>query len=197
MAATPPDRQDTWPRRLGPTALTLHAAFWDDLVGAEARPGAPTLSTGLMHEPRVDEPLLRNTSLPLTGAQRQAFDRDRWPVEGLPLTAKQRVGAARQFVLAPASRQRRPELALVAGAIWMYRAATQPVLPTGCWDRAPKPTSGRLRRLLATVHGADLEGLPEPLRTQQSHTAHVPKGVLGHRRQPRGRAVRDDTPLAA
>ena len=197
IAATPPDRQETWQLRLGPTALTLHAAFWDDLVCADARPGAPTFSTVLIHDPRFDEPLLLNTSLPLTGAQLQAFSRDRWPVEGLPLTAKQMVGAARQFVFAPASRQRLPELALVAGAILMYSAATQPVLPTGFWDRAPKPTSGRLRRLLATVHCADLEGLPEQLRKKQSPTAHLPKGVLGHRRQQRGRAVRYDTPLAA
>ena len=196
-AATPPDRQETWQLRLGPTALTLHAACWDDWVRADARPGAPTFSTVLIHDPRVDEPLLLNTSLPWTGAPRQAFYRDRWPVEGLPLTAKQMVGAARQFVFAPASRQRLPELALVAGAILMYRAATQPVLPTGFWDRAPKPTSGRLRRLLATGHGADLEGLPEPLRNKQSPTAHLPKGVLGHRRQQRGRAVRYDMPLAA
>lgn len=197
IAATPPDRQETWQLRLGPTALTLHAAFWDDVVCADVRPGAPTFSTVLIHDPRFDEPLLLNTSLPLTGAQLQAFYRDRWPVEGLPLTAKQMVGAARQFVFAPASRQRLPELALVAGAILMYSAATQPVLPTGFWDRAPKPTSGRLRRLLATVHCADLEGLPEPLRKKQSPTAHLPKGVLGHRRQQRGRAVRYDTPLAA
>ncbi len=32
MAATPPDRHETWQLRIGPTALSLHAAFWDDLV---------------------------------------------------------------------------------------------------------------------------------------------------------------------
>ena len=194
IAATPPDRQETWQLRLGPTALTLHAAFWHDLVCADARPGAPTFSTVLRPDPRVDEPLLLNPSLPMTGAQLQACYRDRWPVAGLPLTAKQMVGAAHQFVFVPASRQRLPELALVAGAILMYRAAPQPALPTGFWDRAPKPPSGRRRRLLATVHCADLEGLPEPLRKQQSPTAHLPNGGLGHRRQQRGRAVRYDTP---
>jgi hypothetical protein len=197
IAATPPDRQEAWQLRLGPTSLSLHAAFWDDLVGADARPGAPTFSTVLIHDPRFDEPLLLHTSLPLTGAHVQAFSRDRWPVEGLPLTAKQMVGAARQCVFAPASRQRLPALALVAGAILMYVAATQPALPTGCWDRAPKPTSGRLRRLLAAVDCADFEGLPEPLRKKPSPTAHLPKGVLGHRRQQKGRAVRYDMPLAA
>jgi len=197
IAATPPDRHETWQLHLGPTSLSLRAACWDNLVGAEARPGAPTFSTVLIHDPRFDEPLLLNTGLPLTGAQLQAFYRDRWPVEGLPLTAKQMLGAARQFVFAPESRQRLPELALVAGAILMYSAATQPALPTGFWDRAPKPTSGRLRRILAAVDCADFEGLPEQLRKKPSPTAHLPKGVLGHRRQRQGRAVRYDMPLAA
>jgi hypothetical protein len=197
IAATPPDRHETWQLRLGPTALSLHTAFWDDLVCADAQPGAPTFSTVLIHDPRFDEPLLLNTSLPLTGAHLQAFYRDRWPVEGLPLTAKQMVGAARQFVFAPESRQRLPELALVAGAILMYNAATQPALPTGFWDRAPQPTSGRLRRLLAAVDCADFEELPAQLRKKPSPTAHLPKGVLGHRRQWKGSAVRYDMPLAA
>ena len=151
----------------------------------------------LLHAPRFDEPLLVNTVLPLTGAQLQAFYRDRWPVEGLPLTAKQMLGAARQFVFAPESRQRLPELALVAGAILRYVAAPQPALPTGFWDRVPRPPSGRLRWLLGAVHCADFEGLPEQLRTKPSPTAHLPKGIMGHRRQRQGRAVRYDMPLAA
>ena len=197
IAATPPDRHETWQLGIGPTSLTLHAAFWDDLLCADAQPGAPTFRTALIHDPRFDEPLLLNTSLPLTGAHLQAFYRDRWPVEGLPLTAKQMLRAARQFVFAPESRQRLPELALVGGAILMYVAATQPALPTGFWDRAPKPTSGRLRRLLATVDCADFEGLPQQLRKKSSPTAHLPKGVLGHRRQRQGRGVCYDMPLAA
>ena len=79
----------------------------------------------------------------------------------------------------------------------LYVAATQPAIPTGFWDRTPKPTSGRLRRRLAAVHCADLEGLPEQLRKKQSPTAHLPKGVLGHRRRQQGKAVRYDMPLAA
>ena len=73
IAATPPDHHETWQLHLGPTSLSLHAAFWDNLVGADARPGAPTFSTVLIHDPRFDEPLLLNTVLPLTGAQLQAF----------------------------------------------------------------------------------------------------------------------------
>jgi hypothetical protein len=87
------------------------------LVCVDALPGAPAFSTVLIHDPRFDEPLLLHTSLPLTGADLQAFSHDRWPEEGLPLTAKQRLGAARQCVFAPESRQRLPALALVAEAI--------------------------------------------------------------------------------
>ncbi len=197
IAATPPDRQETWQVGARSAPLRLQAEFWDDLVLANAPPEAPTFSTAVIHDPRFDEPLLLNTALPLTGAQLQAFYLDRWPVEGLPLTAKQMLGAARQFVFAPESRQRLPELALVAGAILMYLAATQPAIPTGFWDRAPKPTSGRLRRVLSQVHCADFVGLPEQLRKKQSPTAHLPKGVLGHRRQQKAAALSYDMPLAA
>jgi hypothetical protein len=128
--------------------------------------------------------------------------RDRWPVEGLPLWAKQMLGAARQFVFAAESRQRLPEVVLLAGSILAYTAATQPALPTGFWDRAPRPTSGRLRRVLryrsmAQVHFQDLQELPQQLRKKQSPTAHLPKGVCGHRRQKKATPMRYDRPLAA
>ena len=197
IAATPPDRQETWQVGTRQAPLRLRAEFWDGLVLANAPPGAPPCSPAVIHDPRFDEPLLLNTALQLTGGQLQAFYLDRWPVEGLPLTAKQRLGAARQFVFAPESRQRLPELALVAGAILMYIAATQPAIPTGFWDRAPKPTSGRLRRVLTQVHCADFVGLPAQLRKKQSPTAHLPKGVLGHRRQQKAAVLCYDVPLAA
>ena len=79
----------------------------------------------------------------------------------------------------------------------MYVAATQPAISAGFWDRMPKPTSGRLRRLLAAVHCVDLEGAADATPQKQSPTAHLPKGVLGHRRQPQGKVVRYDMPLAA
>jgi len=127
----------------------------------------------------------------------QAIYRDRWPVEGLPLWAKQMLGAARQFVFAPESRQRLPEVALLAGSILAYTAATQPALATGFWDRTPRPTPGRLRRLLAQVHLQDLPALPQQLRKKQSPTARLPTGVCGHRRQKRTMPLLYDQPLAA
>jgi hypothetical protein len=197
MAAPPPDRQETWQVGTRTAPLRLHAACWDGLVLADAQPEAPMCSPAVLHAPRFDEPWRLNPALPRTGAHLQAFYLEPWPVAGLPLTAKQRLGAARQFVLAPESRQRRPALALVAGAIRRDRAAPQPAIPTGCWDRAPKPTAGRLRRVLAQVHGAAFVGLPEQLRTKQSPTAHLPQGVRGHRRHQKAAVWCYDMPLAA
>src|SRR5262245_55649053 len=107
------------------------------------------------------------------------------------------LGAAHQFVFAPESRQRLPALAWVAGALLTSIAATQPAIPTGFWDRAPTPTSGRLRRGLAHVHGADFMELPTQLRNKQSPTAHLPKGIRGHRRQPKAAVLCYAMPLAA
>jgi len=118
-------------------------------------------------------------------------------VEGLPLWAKQRLGAARPCVFAEASRQRLPALSLLAGSLLAYTAATQPALPTGFWDRAPRPTSGRRRRVLAGVHCEDVQELPEHLRKKQSPTTHLPTGVDGHRRQKKATPMLYDRLLAA
>jgi hypothetical protein len=197
LAATPPDRRETWQGGTPEAPSIVCAQFWDNLVLPTAPPGAPIFTTVVIHDPRFAEPLLLNTVLPLSGAQLQAVYRDRWPVEGLPLWAKQMLGAARQFVFAPESRQRLPELALLAGSILAYTAATQPALSTGFWDRAPRPTPGRLRRGLAQVSFADLQELPEHLRKKPSPTAHLPTGVCGHRRQKQATPMRYDRPLAA
>jgi hypothetical protein len=111
--------------------------------------------------------------------------RDRWPVEQVPVAGKQMLGGARQFVFAPESCQRLPELNLLAGTLVTYLAATLPAVPTGFWDRNPKPTPGRLRRLLARVHFPESYPLPEQLRKKDSVSAHLLKGILGHRRTKR------------
>ena len=197
LAATPPDRRETWQGGTPEAPGIVCAPFWDHLVLPEAPRGAPTFTSGVIHAPHGAEPLLLNTPLPLSGAQVQAMYRDRWPVEGLPLWAKQMLGAARQFVFAPESRQRLPEVALLAGSILAYTAATHPALPTGFWDRAPRRTAGRLRRVLAQVHFQDLQKLPQQLRKKQSPTAHLPTGVQGHRRQKQATPMLYDRPLAA
>ncbi|MGE3540643.1 MAG: hypothetical protein AB7N91_24785 [Candidatus Tectimicrobiota bacterium] len=135
LAATPPDRCETWQGGTLEAPSIVSAQFWDTLGRPGASPGTATFTTGVIHDPRFAEPLLLNTPLALSGAQVQAMYPDRWAVEGLPLWAKQMLGAVRQFVFAPTSRQRLPELALLAGSILADTAATQPALPTGFWDR--------------------------------------------------------------
>lgn len=52
------------------------------------------------------------------------------------------VGAHRQFVSALESCQWLPELALLAGAILAFLAASLPAIPTGFWDRhSPRPVA--------------------------------------------------------
>jgi len=183
IAATPPDREESW----DDGEVSLKAQFWDDLVLRDEKPEAASFNVVAIHDPRYKDPLLMATPLKLTAAILREFYRDRWPVEQLPLCAKQIVGAARQFVHAPESCQRLPELALLAGAILTYVAAKLPPIPTGFWDRAPKPTPGRLRRALERQPFSANLPLPARIRQKSSVTDHLPKGILGHRRQ--GKAV--------
>jgi hypothetical protein len=195
IAATPPDRQETFIE----DGRIIQAAYWDKLVGRQEKAGsAQTFNCAVFHDPRYRQPLVISYSVPVSGpALRQLF-RDRWPVEVLPLTAKPILGAGRQFVFAPESCQRLPELALLAGSILTYVAAThdEPI-PTGFWDRQPQPTSGRLRRALATLSFSMLTGFAEELHKKDSRTDHLPKGVNAHRRQKRPILPADSDDLAA
>jgi len=123
--------------------------------------------------------------------------KDRWPVEQLPQAGKQMLGAGRQFVFGEESRQRLPELALFAGAVLMYEAASQPAIATGFWDRRPQGTIGRLRRALARTHFLDWVPLRDEIRKKASPTVHLPKGVLGHRRHKRDEIPKESLRLAA
>jgi hypothetical protein len=93
------------------------------------------------------------------------------------------VGAHRQFVHAEESIQRLPELALLAGLILSYLAATVPAAPTGFWDRQPRRTPGRFRRMLMVKLFPQSHLLPRQLRKKASVTGHLPKGILAHRRK--------------
>ena len=179
LAATPPDQVAIWQEG----DAVIRAEWWDDLVLPDVPSDSPTFRLIVIHDPRWTEPLVLATTLPVSA--RTVRDRylDRWPVEQLPLAAKQMLGAARAFVSAPETCQRLPELALLAGSILTYLAATQPAVPTGSWDRRPRPTPGRLRRLLAhTVFPTTLP-LPDRIRQKASVTAHLPKGDWGQRRR--------------
>ena len=105
-------------------------------------------------------------------------------VQQLPLAAKQMLGAARSFVSEPETCQRLPELALLAGSILTYLAASEPAIPTGSWDRRPRPTPGRLRRLLARTVFPTSVPLPDRIRQKAAVTDHLPTGNWGQRRRP-------------
>jgi hypothetical protein len=185
IAATPPDRQESWSIEIKGQPLSLTADFWDNLVLTDQKPGADRFNIIAIHDPRYAKPLLLATPLNLDGATLQALYADRWPVEQLPLSPKQMIGAARQFVHADESVQRLPELSLLAGAILTYVAAKLPPFPTGFWDRAPKATPGRLRRVLTGRPFPAHLPLPARIRRKSSVTAHLLKGILAHRRQKR------------
>jgi len=187
IAATPPDRQSEWQTEEKGRQLTIRAQFWDNLVLSTQKVDkkAATFHIVAIHDPRYKKPLLLATSLLLTGETLRSLYKDRWVVELLPLSAKQMIGAARQFVHASESVQRLPELSLLAGAILSYVAAKLPPVPTGFWDRAPKSTPGRLRRVLTGRPLFPDLPLSARIRKKNSVTAHLPKGILAHRRQKR------------
>ncbi|HET8629643.1 MAG TPA: hypothetical protein VFL91_19670 [Thermomicrobiales bacterium] len=180
ILATPPDRAETW-REDG---HLLRAEVWAELVLPEGDAASPRFTIVAVHDPRHREPLLLATPLALPARAVRDLYRDRWPVEQLPLAAKQMLGAARQFVSAPETCQRLPELALLAGAVLSYVAATAPAIPTGFWDRHPRPTPGRLRRLLARTPFPHDFPLPARIRAKAAVTAHLPKGFWGQRQRP-------------
>jgi hypothetical protein len=178
LAATPPDAVATWEE----DGRVLRAEQWTALVLPDAAPGAPPFQVVAVHDPRYATPLLVATLLPLAPREVRQLYRDRWPVEQLPLSAKQLLGAARQFVSAPETCQRLPELALLAGAVLSYLAATQEAVPTGFWDRHPRRTPGRLRRLLADAPFPSNYPWPTHIRPKAAVTTHLPKGWFGQRR---------------
>ena len=181
IPSTPPDRMETWTEG----EIAFRAKFWDNLVlpDVKVHPDNPTFTVVSIYDPRYRTPWLLACPLALSGVSLRGLYRDRWPVEQVPLAAKQMLGAGRQFVFAPESQQRLPELALFAGSMVTYLAATLPATPTGFWDRQPKPAPGRLRRVLARMPFPESFPLPERIRRKASVVDHLPKGILGHRRK--------------
>jgi hypothetical protein len=181
IAATPPDRVETWTEE----SVTLRAEIWENLVLPGVIPGtqAETFRVFAIFDPAYATPWLLATPLKLKAATVKAMYQDRWPVEQIPLAAKQMVGAHRQFVHADESIQRLPELALLAGSILSFLASTAPAAPTGFWDRQPRRTPGRFRRMLMGKSFPQSYPLPDQLRKKASVTGHLPKGILAHRRK--------------
>lgn len=184
LAATPPDQQSHFDYQ----GRCIHITFWHDLVNADtpAAADAQTFSIYVYTDPRDKQPLVLATTLQLSAPQTAyLIYRDRWPVEQAPLAAKQMIGLHHHFVFAPETCFRLPELGLLAGAILTYVAAVLPPVPTAFWDRSPKPTPGRLRRVLAQAIFPNVVAFDPELRKKNSFTAHLPKGIDAHRRTKR------------
>jgi hypothetical protein len=179
LAATPPDATTQWVI----AGRLIRAQVWDHLVLASAKPGVAAFRCVVIHDPRYQAPWVIATNLPVSASALWRLYRDRWPIEQVPLAAKQMVGAHRAFVFGGESRYRLPELALLAGNILAYVAATAAAVATGFWDRHCRPTCGRLRRVLLPVHFSEVPVPAGSLRKKASVTVHLPKGVQGHRRR--------------
>ena len=95
------------------------------------------------------------------------------------------IGLHRSFVFSKESCFRLPELALFAGNMLTYLAATLPPFQTGFWDRSPNRTPGRLRRVLQQADFPIFTTVEPLLREKNSVTHHLPKGISAHVRQKR------------
>ncbi len=179
--ATPPDRTEGFEE----DGIEIKVEYWDAVVLREEK-----VSTGnklfwivAIHSPLYDKPMLLAIPFQIKGKDVYRIYKNRWPIEQPPLASKQMVGAHRQFVSSKESSYRLPELSLLAGSILTYIAAKLHPIPTGFWDTKPKRTSGRLRRYLKNIPFSNLSPPNSGrIRKKASITAHLPKGILGHRR---------------
>jgi hypothetical protein len=180
IAASPPDFTDEFEYE----GRTITVKGWYDLIlpGVVPDPDNDTFDIYVFEDPLYNTPLVLGTTLRLRPSTSFSLYQDRWPVEQVPLAAKHMVGAHRQFVFAYQSCQRWPELALLVGGILTYLAAVLPPIPTGFWDKQPKATPGRLRRLLARADFPKDYPFAPQLRKKAAVTDHLPKGVAAHRR---------------
>ena len=176
LAASAPDETQSWDEHGG----ALRTEIWRNLVLPDCAPNAhnTTFDVYAIYDPDFDTPWLLATPVVLKPISVRNIYKDRWPVEQIPLSAKQMIGSHRQFVHADETIQRLPELALMAGSILSFLAATMPATPTGFWDRNPKRTPGRFRRTLIGQPFPEVAHLSERLRKKNSATAHLPKGFM-------------------
>ena len=97
-------------------------------------------SIWVIDDPRFDGLLVLGTNLPNETNPKVIYQLyiDRWPVEQVPLVAKQLLGCHRQFVFHPVSCVRLGQLAFLVGNLLTWLALTMPAFPSGFWDRYPK-----------------------------------------------------------
>ena len=141
-----------------------------------------TFSIWVLEDPAYKKPWVIATNLACSAETVYRFYLNRWPVEQVPLVAKQLLGMHRQFVFAHHCCWRLGELAFLTGNVLAWLAAILPPMASGFWDRHPKRIPGRLRRRLSrTVFSFEQLSQPE-LRKKNSVTGHLPKGIHAHRR---------------
>lgn len=182
LDATTPDETHVYTE----AGCEIRVEIWRNLILNKVVPGEnkKTFDVYAFYDPAFEQPWLLATPVTLKPESVRAIYKDRWPVEQVPLSAKQMVGAHRQFVHNPESVQRLPELALLAGSILSFLAATFPAMPTGFWDRKPRRTPGRFRRQLAGKPFPKDAILSRQVREKNSATAHLPKGNLARSAKP-------------
>jgi len=185
IAATQPDRREQFVSE----GRTFQVAFWDELV---VEGGAVVFHCCVVQDPRYKNPWVLLTNLCVSGESVWRLYRERWPIEQVPLAAKQMLGGCRSFVHWETCCHRLPELCLLAGAVSLYLAATCEAVRTGFWDRNPARTPGRFRRALSRESLPDISTLScfsARVRKKESVFGHLPVGILAHRRQKRSSAA--------
>ncbi len=140
IAASQPDKVESFVYQ----GRRIEVHRWYDLVLTDKKVAEQTDTYDILvfFDPLYVNPLVLATNVTLLAATAFKLYLDRWPVEQLPLVAKQTLGLGRHFVFAPACCHRLPELALLAGNMLTYLAAILPPMPTGFWDRCPKKRQG-------------------------------------------------------
>jgi hypothetical protein len=136
ISATPPDVETHFQYQ----ERTIRVQGWQGLVRRDQKVSTQnqTFTVWVFFDPLYRNPLVLGANLPALPQTNFHLYLDRWPVEQVPLAAKQLLGLHRHFVWAPLSCQRLPALALLAGNILTYLAAVLPPVPSGFWDRHPK-----------------------------------------------------------
>ena len=163
----------------------IKCSGWKDLLRNDQKvsEAEESFNIWVFHDPLYRTPLVLGTNMDVEPKVIFQLYHDRWVVEEVPLVAKQLLGLARGFLFSTKGRVRLPQLALLAANILSYLACVFPPLPTGFWDRKPKRTPGRLRRVLAREGFSKDYPLDGRIRKKESVTYHLPKGVKAHRRK--------------
>jgi len=136
LPATPPDVTTSFLLE----GRTITACGWLNVMRADLNVADDheRYSVWVFADPLFKTPLVLGTNLSVTAEVIFALYLDRWPVEQIPLVAKQLLGCQRQFVFAHTCCWRLGELALLVGNILTWLAVVLPAQPTGYWDRHPK-----------------------------------------------------------